>query len=146
MLCEVGLDPLAGEDVGPLVCDRVRVRGDICAGGELAQHDESTSRFVLVEDLQLNSGVRAGLPRFIGGLREVLEHGEMAAGSRQFGKLARTRNSLQQPSQRDPSMEKRRREERHPSRLALCKLVNYFAAAWALATSAQFTTLQKAFR
>ena len=52
----------------------MRVRRDRVSGLELAQHHHSAAAFVLVQNHQLNSFIRTGLPGFVLAQRNVWKH------------------------------------------------------------------------
>jgi hypothetical protein len=76
---DVGFLPFAGQDISSFVRIRMRVRRDRVSGLELAQHHDSAGALVLVQDHQLNSFIRTGLPGFVFAQRDV---GNMTSSKR----------------------------------------------------------------
>jgi len=68
------LFPFAGEHVGPFIGVRMRVGRNCAAGFELAQHHDASGGFILVQQHQLNAGIRSGLPHFVFGQCDVGKH------------------------------------------------------------------------
>ena len=82
-----GFFPFAGEDVDVFVGERMNVRGNSRACVKLSKDGQAASRFVLVQNEQLDASVRAGLPLFVLRQNRVLEHASIKARRGKFASL-----------------------------------------------------------
>lgn len=71
---DAGFLPFARKDISGFVRLRMDMRGNSKARGEFAEDGDAAGGFILVQDHQLDAGVRAGMPFFIRLERDVLEH------------------------------------------------------------------------
>src|SRR5258705_1246390 len=79
MVSDAGLFPFAGKNVDELICEGMDMRRYSDARVELAQDRHAACCFVLVENEQLDTGVRPRLPLFVLCQSCVLKHGSMKA-------------------------------------------------------------------
>jgi hypothetical protein len=71
---DAGLVLLTGKNISPFIGERMRMCRDGKARLELAQYYDSTGVGMLVQDHQLNTFVRTGLPDFVLGQSDMGKH------------------------------------------------------------------------
>ena len=84
---DAGFFPFALENVGSFVGLRMDVRWDGDAGVKFSQHGDAAGRFVFVQDHQFDAGIWTGLPLFVFGESDVLEHAPTLKRAAQKDKL-----------------------------------------------------------